>query len=118
MEAEFKINQSITVTGRIRDGVIIPLGGNARMRATRFHAEVSPGRGFGGSSNLLIDRYLTFSGPELRDDDTPMAVTRRTQYWLSEENVPVWVREIADSIETTSCPLIYPISPRILTEPK
>jgi hypothetical protein len=118
MEAEFQINQRISVVGRIRNGARIPLQNNTFMEARRFSAEISPGRGFGDRRVMRIDRYITVTGPVLRDDFTPTAATGRTQFWLNEQNVPVWVREMAAAIENTACPVIYPIETRILTEPK
>jgi hypothetical protein len=118
MEAEFQIDQRISVVGRIRNGAKILLRNNATMEARRFSAEVVPGRGFGDRRVMRIDRYITVTGPVLRDDFTPTAVTGRTQFWLGEQNVPVWVREMAAAIENTACPVIYPIETRILTEPK
>jgi hypothetical protein len=120
MEAEFDIDQRFSVSGRIYDGPKIVMDNGDSFLAKLFEARVSPGRGFGNTRVLRIDRFITVTGPRLKADDTPTWDVKggRKHYWLSEESTPVWVREIALDIENTYVPTIVTPNRRTLTEPK
>jgi hypothetical protein len=118
VEAEFQIDQRFIVTGTIKDGPTLDTGTGDRFLARLFEAGVAPGRGFGDTRVLRIDRRITVSGPRLTTDGIPSWVLPggRKHYWLSEGSTPLWVREIALSIENTHVPSIVTPSRRILTE--
>lgn len=109
--ATFDLRTTYQISGEIEPGVVIPLPGGGRLIGRWFKASVAPGRGIGGVPKLRIDRYLTVLGAEF----APEGHLRREQgmyhYFLSGENIPVWVRSIAQRIENTECPRIATPAP-------
>lgn len=106
MEAAFSVRAIYTVTGQIKDAPRIPLHNGDYMIPKEFETEVFPlTRTHNEVPRMLIRNLISFTGPRYRKDATPSHLRGEERYVIpGDDEIPVWVRAIADRIESTECP--------------